>query len=118
MSTVSRSCLCVFSSFPNTGDFLRIEHTAADDGSPPSGLEDRASGFDTAVAEQEASDPATAPAARRTANAGTAPWRMAVTPCEQSIAEIGVEGTGTDGQKPEHGMVLYNVVTGTQLHVR
>eukprot|EP00903_Cladosiphon_okamuranus_P015538 g14344.t1 len=85
------------------GDFLRIEHT---------------SGLGLAVAEVEAGDPYTAPVEHHIAGAATAPWRIVVTPCQQSSAEMGGDGTGIDDQGTEHGMVLYNLAAGTQLHVR
>lgn len=68
--------------------------------------------------ENGAGDQGTAPVAHHTADAATAPWRIFVTACEQSSAEMGGEGRGTDDQEAEHGMVLYNVAAGTQLHAR
>lgn len=107
----------VYAYFPYAGGVLRIEHTVAAGGRPLSDRTDSAVGLGTGVAEDKAGDPGTSSAAHHT-DAATAPWRIVANPCQQSGAERGGEGRRIDDRETKHGMVLYNVAAGTQLHVR
>jgi len=69
-------------------------------------------GFDEAIAQQEAEDPASTPVAGYNTDATSMPWRLVVDHC----AEGG--GSGADGRGTEQGMMLYNVAAGAQLHAR
>lgn len=96
-----------------TGDFLRIERVAETRRAHNAYLESSSLGD---VAEHETNGAAEA-RPKDEADA-TMPWKLEVAPAKCSV-DVNGKRSGDGGRRGfEQGMVLYNVRSGAQLHVR